>query len=235
MPSVITGYDSTALVVFTTTARRIPTSLSTTCKSLINNRVAAVALGTLNGGSTRSRSISSSTTPADISCSPTTSASSDIFKLQSYFVQMLAERHERRCRRGPRRLCTARGRGEDTSSPAEADYTADATFVVSRAVGHRFQIETPAGMKARPHIPGRRQWCKVQGRAPISSSTASRAIVCRQCLRSTTGAVEYRAGGFDRGLEGVLAAERGRPDARIGVPYSARSFMPARTSIRGFP
>ena len=84
----VTGYDSTALVVFTDGEENTYKFIHDV-QSLINNRVFAVALGTLNEVNPVALNQLVNNTGGYLLLTDNLGPS-DIFKLQKYFVQILA-------------------------------------------------------------------------------------------------------------------------------------------------
>jgi murein tripeptide amidase MpaA len=222
----VTGYDSTALVVFTDGEENTYKFIHDV-QSLINNRVFAVALGTLNEVNPVALNQLVNNTGGYLLLTDNLGPS-DIFKLQKYFVQILAGATNADVVVDPDGYVPPVVEVKIPFDLTEADYTADAILLSPAPWAFRFQIETPAGIRL--------DHTSLAGVIGVKFQQSANLGFYRLALPIVAGNASAQAGRWNIVLEvsagdwkEYLATQRGRPDARIGVPYSA--VVHARSSV----
>jgi murein tripeptide amidase MpaA len=222
----VTGYDSTALIVFTDGEENTYKFISDV-QALINNRVFAVGLGTVNEINPIALNQLVNNTGGYLLLTDNLGPS-DIFKLQKYFVQILANATNADIVVDPDGFAPP---GYEIKIPfylTEADASADA-IVLSPAPGALdFQLETPAGVRI-DHL-------AMGGVLGVKYLQSSNLALYRLDLPVVAGGASAQAGRWcivlrvsDGGWKDYLGIQRGASDARIGVPYSA--VVHARSSV----
>jgi murein tripeptide amidase MpaA len=222
----VTGYDSTALVVFTDGEENTYKFIHDV-QSLINNRVFAVGLGTVNELNPVALNQLVNNTGGYLLLTDNLGPS-DIFKLQKYFVQILAGATNADIVVDPDGYVPPVVEVKIPFDLTEADYTADAMLLSPAPWAFRFQLETPAGLRIDHASLGGTVGVKFQPTANLAFYRLALPIVAGGAPAQPGRwyiVLEVSAGNWKE----YLAGQRGRPDARIGVPYSA--VVQARSSV----
>jgi murein tripeptide amidase MpaA len=222
----VTGYDSTALVVFTDGEENTYKFIHDV-QALINNRVFAVALGTVNEINPVALNQLVNNTGGYLLLTDNLGPS-DIFKLQKYFLQILASATNADIVVDPDGYLPPVVEVKIPFDLTEADYTADAMLLSPVPWAFTFQLETPAGTRI-DHL-------SLGGLLGVKFQQTPNLGFYRLDLPIIAGGAPAQAGRWNIVLEvpsaswkEYLSSQRDRPDARIGVPYSA--VVHARSSV----
>lgn len=222
----VTGYDSTALVVFTDGEENTYKFIHDV-QSLINNRVFAVGLGTVNEINPVALNQLVNDTGGYLLLTDALGPS-DIFKLQKYFVQILASATNSDIVVDPDGYLPPVVEVKIPFDLTEADYAADTILLSPAPWAFAFQLETPAGIRIDHLSLGSVLGVKYQQTPNLG--------LYRLDLPVVAGGASAQAGRWSIVLQvsagnwkEYLSNQRGRPDARLGVPYSA--VVHARSSV----
>ncbi|HSU07188.1 MAG TPA: M14 family zinc carboxypeptidase, partial [Acetobacteraceae bacterium] len=214
----VTGYDSTALVVFTDGEENTYKFISDV-QSLINNRVFAVGLGTVTEVNPIALNQLVNNTGGYLLLTDNLGPS-DIFKLQKYFVQIMASATNADIVVDPDGYAPPVVEVKIPFDLTEADYTSDAMLLSPAPWAFGFQLETPAGVRIDHTALG--------GVLGVKFNQGPNIGFYRLVLPVVAGGVSAQAGRWWIVLQvsagawkEYLSSQRGRPDAKVGVPYSA--------------
>lgn len=220
----LSGYDSTALIVFAdgeeNTAKYIHD-----VQGLINNRVFAVGLGTVNEVNPLALNQVVSNTGGYLLLTDNLGPG-DIFKLQKYFVQILASATNAQVVVDPDGHLPLGVEARIPFDLTEADYTADAMLLSPAPWAFDFAVETPGGILI-DHL-------ALGGTSGIRFQQTANLALYRLDLPVLAAAVSAQAGRWHIVLRVTPAGWReyrgGQGAAsRSGVPYSA--VVHARSSV----
>lgn len=220
------GYDSTALIVFTDGEENTYKFISDV-QSLINNRVFAVGLGTVNEVNPVALNHLVNNTGGYLLLTDNLGPS-DNFKLQKYFVQILASATNADVVVDPDGYLGPAGEIKIPFDITDSDYTADVVVLSPAPWAFEFQLQTPAGARIDHNALGGVVGAKFSQSANLTFYRLSFPVVAAGVpaqggrwyivLKVPSGAYkEY------------LSAQRGRDEAKAGVPYSA--VVHARSSV----
>lgn len=222
----VSGYNSTALVVFTdgeeNTAKFIADVMS-----IINNRVFAVGLGTVQEVNPIALNQLVSNTGGYLLLTDNLGPS-DQFKLQKYFVQILASATNADVIVDPDGALPPRIIAKIPFDITEADYTADAIVLSPAPWALSFLLETPQGVRIDHAALG--------GVAGVKYLSASNHAFYRLEFPVLAGGAAAYAGRWyvvlevtPSGWKEFIGTQGHNPSARLGVPYNAVAH--ARSSL----
>lgn len=224
----VTGYDSTALVVFTDGEENTYKFISDV-QAQINNRVFAVGLGTVTEVNPIALNQLVSNTGGYLLLTDNLGPS-DYFKLQKYFVQILASATNADIVVDPDGFLPL---GVDVRVPfdlTEADYSADAVLLTPAPWALDFQLETPAGVRIDQAALGGVVGVKYQASANLSFYRLSLPVVAGgAAAQAGRWYLVLRIAGSGAGWKEYLSSQRSQSAAKVGVPYSA--VVHARSSV----
>jgi murein tripeptide amidase MpaA len=220
------GFDSTALVVFTDGEENTYKFIHDV-QALINNRVFAVGLGTVTEVNPVALNQLVNNTGGYLLLTDNLGPS-DIFKLQKYFVQIMASATNADIVVDPDGYLPPVMEVKIPFDLTEADYSADAILLSPVPWAMDFQLETPAGVRIDHAALG-----GVHGVTFLESANLS---FYRLSLPLVVGGATAQAGRWfiilqvsAPGWKEYLGSQRNRFDAKLGVPYSAS--VHARSSL----
>lgn len=222
----VTGFDSTALVVFTDGEENTYKFIHDV-QSLINNRVFAVGLGTVTEVNPVALNQLVNNTGGYLLLTDNLGPS-DIFKLQKYFVQIMASATNADIVVDPDGYLPPVGEIRIPFDLTEADYGSDVILLSPAPWAFDFQLETPSGIRIDHAALG-----GVLGVKFIQSANLS---FYRLTLPVVAGGSSAQSGQWSIILEvfkdawkEYISSQRDKPGAKIGVPYSA--VVHARSSL----
>lgn len=220
------GYDSTALIVFTDGEENTYKFISDV-QSLINNRVFAVGLGTVNEVNPVALNHLVNNTGGYLLLTDNL-GQSDVFKLQKYFVQILASATNADVVVDPDGFLAPVGEIKIPFDITESDYTADVVLLSPAPWAFEFQLETPTGTRIDHNALG--------GVAGVKFNQSANLIFYRLAFPVVAAAVSAQAGRWYIVLKvsagaykEYVTSQRGSDQAKAGVPYSA--VVHARSSV----
>lgn len=222
----VTGFDSTALVVFTDGEENTYKFIHDV-QSLINNRVFAVGLGTVTEVNPVALNQLVNNTGGYLLLTDNLGPS-DIFKLQKYFVQIMASATNADVVVDPDGFLPPVGEIRIPFDLTEADYGSDVILLSPAPWAFGFQLETPSGVRVHHTALG-----GVFGVKFVQSTNLS---FYRLTLPVVAVGSSAQSGQWSIILEvskdawkEYISSQRDKPGARIGVPYSA--VVHARSSL----
>jgi murein tripeptide amidase MpaA len=222
----VAGYDSTALVVFTDGEENTYKFIHD-IQSLINNRVFAVGLGTVNEINPIALNQLVNNTGGYLLLTDALGPS-DIFKLQKYFVQILASATNADIVVDPDGYLPPVVEVKIPFDLTEADYAADAILLSPAPWAFTFELETPGGIRI-DHL-------SLGGVLGVKYQQTSNLGLYRLDLPVVALGAPAQAGRWSIVLKissgnwkEYLSSRRGGAEARLGVPYSA--VVHARGSV----
>jgi murein tripeptide amidase MpaA len=222
----VTGYDSTALVVFTDGEENTYKFIHDV-QALIDNRVFAIGLGTVTEVNPVALNQLVSNTGGYLLLTDNLGPS-DIFKLQKYFVQIMAGVTNAEIVTDPDGYLPPTVEIRIPFYLTEADYGSDVMLLSPAPGAFGFQIETPAGVRIDHTALGGVLGVKFSQSANLSFYRLSLPVVA-QGVAAQAGRWSIILQVSAAAWKEYLSSQRGRPDAKIGVPYSA--VVHARSSL----
>jgi hypothetical protein len=220
------GYNSTALVVFTDGEENTYKYIRDV-QSLINNRVFAVGLGTVTEVNPVALNQLVNNTGGYLLLTDNLGPS-DIFKLQKYFVQVMASATNADIVVDPDGYLPPVGEIRIPFDLTEVDYSSDVVLLSPAPWAIDFQLETPSGVRIDHAALG--------GLVGIKFTQSANLNVYRMELPIVAGGVSAQAGRWSivlqvskGGWKEYVGSQRDKPDARIGVPFSC--VVHARSSL----
>ena len=222
----VTGFDSTALVVFTDGEENTYKFIHDV-QALINNRVFAVGLGTVSEVNPVALNQLVNNTGGYLLLTDNLGPS-DIFKLQKYFVQIMASATNADVVVDPDGYLPPTGEVRIPFDLTEADYSSDVVLLSPAPWAFSFELETPAGVRIDHLALG-----SVVGVKFVQSANLS---FYRLTLPVIVGGSGAQSGQWaiilkvsPTGWKEYISSQRDKPGAKNGVPFSA--VVHARSSL----
>jgi murein tripeptide amidase MpaA len=222
----VTGYDSTALVVFTDGEENTYKFIHDV-QSLINNRVFAVGLGTVSEVNPIGLNQIVNNTGGYLLLTDNLGPS-DIFKLQKYFVQIMASATNADIVVDPDGYLPPVVEIKIPFDLTESDYSSDAMLLSPAPWAFGFQLETPGGLRIDHTALGSVLGVAFNQTANLSFYRLSLPVVAAGAPAQIGRWFIVLQVSVGRWKE-YLSSQRNRAEARIGVPYSV--VVHARSSV----